>query len=648
MLGKSARINHRGAGGAVACSLFILVVCLCLFCLAQPARAAVVWSGDVDPDDPTTWDENTIAHIGKNSSGTLDITGGSDVLGNYSYIGYGSGSTGEVTVDGIGSTWTTSEYLYIGRSGSGSLNITGGGVVSNGIGNIGENAGSTGTVTVDGSGSTWRNNGSLKVGDGGNGTLNITDGGTLINGHGYIGHNSGSTGEVAVDGVGSMWTNRGNLNVGWHGNGTLNITDGAAVSVSYSCTISYYPGSTGEVTVDGASSTLAINGGLVVGDKTGNGTVNITDGGAISSGFSFIGFESNSTGAVAVDGAGSTWTNRGFLTVSHSGSGTLNITNGGAVSNGIGYIGENAGSTGTVTVDDNDSTWTSNGSLHVGRYGSGTLNITDGGVVSNGIGYIGENAGSTGTVTVDDAGSTWTNSGSLTVGRYGNGTLNITDGGAVSSGSYGWIGVASGSTGEVMVDGAGSTLTYRYELEVGRRGGSGTLNITDGGAVSSDGGYIGYYSSSTGQVTVDGAGSVWANNGWLRIGAWGNGTLNITGGGLVSVAGGLTIEHYADSDSFINMASGGMLALFGDADDSLVDFLELVDGTDAIRYWDDSILDWADITGATYGDDYTLSYLTEGDLDGYTVLTVGVVPEPGTITLLSMGVLGLLLFFRRR
>ena len=90
----------------------------------------------------------------------------------------------------------------------------------------------------------------------------------------------------------------------------------------------------------------------------------------------------------------------------------------------------------------------------------------------------------------------------------------------------------------------------------------------------------------------------------------------------MSVAGALTIDNDSDGDGFINMATGGMLALFGNGSASLAAFLGLVGGTDAIRYWDYSISDWAAIAGATYGDDYTLSYLS-----GYTTLTASV-PAP--------------------
>ena len=98
------------------------------------------------------------------------------------------------------------------------------------------------------------------------------------------------------------------------------------------------------------------------------------------------------------------------------------------------------------------------------------------------------------------------------------------------------------------------------------------------------------------------------------------------------------------------MATGGMLALKGDADNSLTDFLGLTESGTGIKYWDNDLADWADITEATYGEDFTLNYLTEGDLAGYTALTVGTVsvPEPSGLVLLLMGILLLTRCRRRR
>ena len=163
--------------------------------------------------------------------------------------------------------------------------------------------------------------------------------------------------------------------------------------------------------------------------------------------------------------------------------------------------------------------------------------------------------------------------------------------------SWGWIGKVSGGTGEVAVDGVGS----KWEMCVifvgaGLLGGSsGTLNITGGGAVSAESGKIGAKPDGTGEVTVDGSGSAWTNATSLTVGDEGSGALNITGGGLVSTET-LVLDSDADGNGFINMATGGMLALLGDADDSLADFMGLIDGTDAIRYWDDSY--WSNLTNA--------------------------------------------------
>ena len=191
------------------------------------------------------------------------------------------------------------------------------------------------------------------------------------------------------------------------------------------------------------------------------------------------------------------------------------------------------------------------------------------------------------------------------------------------------------------MDGKGSEWTAS-RLTVGETGG-GTLNITNGGVVRNKWGCgVGRWSSATGTVVVDGAGSALVGQQHLRVGWDGPGTLSIAHQGLVQVAGTLTIDESLDGDSFLDMTAGGKLALFGEADASLSEFLGLVEGTDAIRYWGGS--DWAPITDAVPGADYTLQYIQDGgDLDGYTVLTV---PEPATAGLLTLG--GLVLLARRR
>ncbi len=231
----------------------------------------------------------------------------------------------------------------------------------------------------------------------------------------------------------------------------------------------------------GDSSTTAYIG------KTGAGSLIVDSDSDLISYQGYIGYDADKLGVVAVDGAGSTWSNTYGIFVGYNGQGTLDITNGGAVSNNYsGYIGNMVGATGVVTVDGIDSTWTCEGyynHLHVGNSGHGTLNITNGGaVISDSQGYIGKDSGSTGVVTVDGSSSTWTHNGSLRVGYYGHGTLNIINGGTVSN-SLGDIGYLSGSVGEVTVDGSGSTWTNSWDLYVGRSG-HGTLNITNGGAVN--------------------------------------------------------------------------------------------------------------------------------------------------------------------
>ena len=109
---------------------------------------------------------------------------------------------------------------------------------------------------------TWSSSSTTGIiGDTSAGTLMVDGGSALASASGYLGYGSGSSGTVTVDGKGSIWQCRvpygtGSISVGNSGTGTLNITNGGCVTTA-SSTIAANLGSTGAVTVDGAGSTWA-------------------------------------------------------------------------------------------------------------------------------------------------------------------------------------------------------------------------------------------------------------------------------------------------------------------------------------------------------------------------------------------------------
>ena len=224
---------------------------------------------------------------------------------------------------------------------------------------------------------------------------------------------------------------------------------------------------------------------------------------------------------MTVTGTGSQLSNSSGFFVGYGGSGTLAIANGGTVNSSYATIGQNNGSMGVVTVNGGHSTWNApsvSESLCVGYNGNGMMTITNGGTVNDQRAScsIGSGSASTGTVAVDGAGSTWSSYEALDVGGRGNATLNVTNGGVVTSQS-GLLGNMTGSTGSATISGSGSTWTATLGVTVGGAG-DGKLRIDGGGTVNSPSdvpgaaaSYIaqGYNSMST--VAVDGAGSTWTN-----------------------------------------------------------------------------------------------------------------------------------------
>ena len=80
------------------------------------------------------WESPGQFHVGYSGDGTMTITNGARVrnYGDIGSVGYYLGSTGTVTVDGSGSRWSLEIGLHVGRDGTGTLDITNGGVVESG------------------------------------------------------------------------------------------------------------------------------------------------------------------------------------------------------------------------------------------------------------------------------------------------------------------------------------------------------------------------------------------------------------------------------------------------------------------------------------------------------------------------------------
>lgn len=367
----------------------------------------------------------------------------------------------------------------------------------------------------------------------------------------WDGVNGGKNDGVITGGDG-LWQASG-------GNDNWTEFDGSANAPFTDTAFAVFSGTGGTVTVDGSLGAVtasgmqfASDGYMIAGDDIGlvdpATILRVGDGSIGGAGYTAT-IASNMTGVgdviktdlgtLVLTGASN------FAGETNVRGGELRLADGGALTNADGMIGRESGERGIVTVigtdgSGNPSTWTNTGILRVGRLGTGTLNILDGGLVTVAdIAYVGDDVGSQGIVTVSgqDANgnaSTWTGASDIVIGEFGSGTLNITSGGQVNNQS-GWIGSNVGGQGTVNVSGVGangvaSTWTNNGNVLVG----NGTLNITDGGKVVSVGGQIGASGDGVGLVLASGAGSLWENSGRISVGGFGAGTLRIENGATVT------------------------------------------------------------------------------------------------------------------
>jgi T5SS/PEP-CTERM-associated repeat protein len=214
--------------------------------------------------------------VGNNGTGKINVNNGAKVnvngFNSRTSIGRNATGAGDVTVNGPGSTWSSANELWIGEKGFGQLKVQNGGtLVTDGSGGtdstiIGVFNGGRGSVTVAGAGSTWNTGSRIVVGNTGNGEIYVRDGGKITSANGAnVEIGSGSFGVATVTGVGSEWTTPGTMYVGSTGQGALQIRDGGKVTAGGMLVRGLNSGY-GEVFLSGAGSTLDVTtGSLTVG-----------------------------------------------------------------------------------------------------------------------------------------------------------------------------------------------------------------------------------------------------------------------------------------------------------------------------------------------------------------------------------------------
>ena len=523
-------------------------------------------------------------YVGKEgASNSMVVSNGASVVNGTGYVGYGSGSSNNrVTVTGDSSGWGNDGDLNVGYYGSSnSLIISAGGYVGASNGIIGlDSDSSNNRIVVTGGSSSLGLTGKLSVGQyGSSNTLVVSNQGSVLVGDDLMIalDTVSSNNSVVVSDAGSSLTvtNGKSLNVGWSGSrNTLVISNGASANAA---TVSVGVSSnsvSNSITVGGGSgtSTLNVTGDLNIGYSGTGNRVTILAGGAVSANSTKIGGDTNANGNSMVLSGGAL-TNSGDFRIGYDGasnslvigSGTVSVgTNGTATDVGLDASSSNnsvlvAGSNSLLRVG-------SSSRFALGYQGSGnSMVVSNGGrvAVTNSDAALGfDTASSNNSLTITGAGSVFSNSLAKTfyVGRVGgSNTISVLGGGTLVTGALRLGASNSSSNNLVLVSGAGSVWTNNGTIRVGSAGGYNSLLVTNGGIVRTAGDlFVGYdATSSNNNILVDGSGSQLSSSSGMAIGVQGAGSLTVANGGTVTSEDGIALGALSGSTGTLNIGRFG-------------------------------------------------------------------------------------------
>ncbi len=489
-----------------------------------------------------------------NGHGIANITGGGQLhtTNTWFTLGHGGGTLGEATVSGLGSK-LTSKGLIVGWDGltTGTLNISDSAIVENSARELSvgrDNSFTTGVINID-TGGTLNNTGvDAFIGHHGVGIINMTGGALNESNIMVLGANPGAVGTLNLTGPGAVTA--GNFHVGRNGGvGHVVQSAGSVVSNSWSNLGDDAGPGTSDYKISGGSYTVA-SGGMELG-RTRGASMDISGAGTVSVAgeLAIVGSHGGGDGSLALSGGGTlnVTTNQGLvLGYDQNSNGSFTQTGGTLNMNGKHFQIGGEGGTASGTYSITAGTVNNVGWFHVGSQpgSDGTMNVSfsnPANVISGGQLYLGNNS-ATGTVTV--TGGTLRIDDLAEIGRYGGtGTLNVI-----------------GLNAKVIGGGAGGDPFFK----VGREGGHGIVNITGGGKLTTTNTWftLGETNGSVGEATVSGVGSRLDSNG-LIVGWNGasTGTLNITSRGVVTNVGReLSVARdNVVTTGVININSGGTL-----------------------------------------------------------------------------------------
>ena len=465
-------------------------------------------------------------YIGYEGNGTMTLENGSTLQSTTGYVGYLAGSYGIVQLGN--STWKAEDQglpvnITVAGEGNGTVQATNS-LISAQMLTLGNATNTVGTVSS--SGGTVTVSQAVLVGNAGTGNFSLLNSANATSTGVILGVLENSTGTLNISD--SSWTIDGDLDVGLAGQGTLNAT--ASQLETQEFFLARNPGSTGSVTISGGTTTLHKE--LHVG-AAGSGQFTLEANAILNSDKGNAGFDASANGIINI--VDSLWTVTQAVFVGVHGQGTVNISSEGGISSESGYIGQNAGGNGTVHIT-GEGSWSVTNTLAVGVFGTGNMTVSGGGEANSVWGQIGLQPGSNGTVHLD--GGMWTSQNTLTIGEEGNGQFTAVSGSTISAqaielaasgGISGTLSVSDSTVEtEVISPGGGTASLSLNGTRINLRGGTSVLDtllisgfasnavvIGSGGLiVDTQGGnaQITTILSGTGNLTKQGAGRLRLTN----------------------------------------------------------------------------------------------------------------------------------------